>query len=202
MSERSQPNPRSHGEHCGRRGLAITGGVAAAALALAACSSSTSPNSANASPSAAYGTSAPGNQAGNINGVNPSVSVRNYCDDSAGNRAQPIAVKNNRLVVAIHGECTGDPTAPVGLYIQPTQEAGHAVVALPNGAQFDASCIAKGEYVRTDEASSGTPPGHTGSSDWLEGTDPARPEAGDLYVPWSNTGFVVTSLGSFSLSSC
>lgn len=179
MSERSKSDHRG-------RGL-VAGGALLATLALAACGGGS--GDAAASKSDKPGTS-------------PESRASKYCTDDPADRAQPIRVENGRLIVRVHGECTGDPKAPVGAYREPTQLHGPAVVALPNGTEFAVRCLENGEYVRTDAVAWYKGPAHTGSTEWLVGTVPLHPDAGEVAIPDSNLGFPPTSMGSLVLGNC
>ncbi|HEY5668284.1 MAG TPA: hypothetical protein VIR03_03920, partial [Candidatus Saccharimonadales bacterium] len=126
---------------------------------------------------------------------------RPYCSDDPRVQALPLGVKDGKLMVAVHSECTGDPTAPAWTYNGAAQIKANAARALPNGSEFGVSCFVDGQFVRTDAAAYGDAVGKTGSTRWLKGTTPGQ-DQGQEYLPWSNAGFVALELGGFRLPQC
>lgn len=197
MSERRnlENNRRLRG---GWRTACGTGGLA---LVLAACAPSgvnrtTETTSAAPAPTEATGpTATPASPA-------PSFEAGQYCSDAPQDRAKPVRVQGGRLVVQIHGECSGNPSDPVGLYRTPSQQEGPAVVTMGNDLEFDAWCVTEGQFTRTDAAATYKGPFHTGSNLWLAGLVPGMPQETDVYVPLSNLGFPPLELGNFTLRHC
>jgi hypothetical protein len=177
-------------------------GAAAVAVLLAGCAPSRANNNEN-TPSSAAPTAATDGRSASPAVPLPTFEAGQYCSDAPADRAKPVRVQDGRLVVEIHGECSGNPSDPVGVYRAPTQQKGPAAAAMGNGLEFSARCIrTDGQFIRTDAAATYHGPYHTGDSIWLVGTPLGMPAVGEVEVPHSNTGFVEFSLGNFTLQNC
>lgn len=124
-----------------------------------------------------------------------------YCSDAPEDRARPLRVEHDMLIVGMHGECSGRADDIVGVYHK-TVRSERAAKVFENNQEFAALCVSKGQDTKTSVYNTYEGPYNTSSDLWLTGFVPGSPDIGKVRVSYPDTGFVMLNLGTFTLKNC